>query len=643
MTQMLKAGEGPGNYKAIMKISAHHDGVREVYLAEDSAGRKVALTVFNTDSKRYAPSDPSELEGEYPDFIDEIRFMMKNSGMDNLPELIDRGYYATEGHRYAWMVQNYVDGERLDSLIRNLGYLDLTDAVEITLRIGKIVEKVTDFTNGGGHYNISPDNVLVSLRNNEIDSKGVHLVGFSNIGPLCQGAHHIDLATFDKRMRTPEADLGIFTSRTDVYALGMLLMSMISGYPSKIETADGIFNLSETDFDDITALDYYRSLWRQADKTLSQSFRLILHKATALPAANRFANVRKFCEYIAKISGSYRNPKLEQEDDAKHEENVDKQPVPTEEGNLTVNEGMENLRRETCKAKELKGSGCRALDDVAGMAELKEIFRRDFIRILRNPKVAEAYGIKPSNCTLLYGPQGCGKTFIAEKAAQESGLKYKTVSPSDLGSIYVHGSQQKISDLFDEAEKKAPMILIFDEFDAIVPNRESDNSGSQANEVNEMLTQLNNCAARGIYVLATTNRPTLLDPAILRKGRIDHTFYVPLPDKEARSALFRMETEKRPHEGMDYEALAESTENHTCSDISFIVEETARLCFEETIERGLKDPLPLSMERMMRVIRQTPSSVSDAQRMQYLDIKARMESGTKESVRKKVGFTLCLK
>ena len=281
-----------------------------------------------------------------------------------------------------------------------------------------------------------------------------------------------------------------------------------------------------------------------------------------------------------------------------------------------------------------------ALDEVAGMDDLKALFRRDFIRIVRNPKVVQAYGIKPSNCTLLYGPQGCGKTFIAEKAAQESGLKYKIVNPSELGSIYVHGSQQKIAELFAEAEKNGPMILIFDEFDAIVPKRDSDLNGNQANEVNEMLTQLNNCASRGIYVLATTNRPSLLDPAIMRKGRIDRTVYVSLPDNEARAELFRIEIEKRPNAGIDYELLAKATENYTGSDISFIVEESARLCFEETLDRQLEEPLPLSMTRLMDVIKNTHSSVSEIQRKEYLELKAKMEDKQADNGRKKVGFVL---
>lgn len=82
---------------------------------------------------------------------------------------------------------------------------------------------------------------------------------------------------------------------------------------------------------------------------------------------------------------------------------------------------------------------------------------------------------------MLYGPQGCGKTFIAEKAAQESGLRYKIVNPSDFGSIYINGAQEKIAETFKEAEKNAPMILIFDEFDAIAPKRDGDINPHQAN------------------------------------------------------------------------------------------------------------------------------------------------------------------
>ena len=113
------------------------------------------------------------------------------------------------------------------------------------------------------------------------------------------------------------------------------------------------------------------------------------------------------------------------------------------------------------------------------------------------------------------------------------------VKPSDIGSIYVHGSQGMIADVFSKAESRSPVILCFDEFDAMVPARSmTENSPNQANEVNEFLVQLNNCAERGIYVLAMTNRPDMIDRAVLRKGRIDELIYVPLPDREARKGVF---------------------------------------------------------------------------------------------------------
>ena len=156
------------------------------------------------------------------------------------------------------------------------------------------------------------------------------------------------------------------------------------------------------------------------------------------------------------------------------------------------------------------------------------------------------------------------------------------VNPSQFGSIYVHGSQGKIAEAFDDALKQAPMILIFDEFDAVVPSR--DKADNQANEVNEMLTQLNNCADRGIYVICTSNRPDMIDPAVLRAGRVDEKYYVDLPDEEARRELFALELGKRPcAPDIDFERLCEATDGYTCGDISFVVKETARECFEEAV------------------------------------------------------------
>ena len=111
------------------------------------------------------------------------------------------------------------------------------------------------------------------------------------------------------------------------------------------------------------------------------------------------------------------------------------------------------------------------------------------------------------------------------------------VKTSDLASIYIHGSQEKIGSLFKQAQEKAPSVLCFDEFDALVPNRSNIDNTSMSGEVNEFLSQLNNCSKKGIFVIATSNRPDKIDPAVLRTGRIDKQIYVPLPDLDARKEM----------------------------------------------------------------------------------------------------------
>lgn len=446
--------------------------------------------------------------------------------------------------------QEYIKGDSLDAEIRRQEVIPLKDALEIVKRVSFIVDAVARFTRGGGHYNISANNIIVRYEGDEL--KDVRLVGFTNIGTSYSGRSSIGEDDLDKCFRTPETHKGIHSHKSDIYSLGMVHLLMLTGYPKVITTEHYSIDLgcATVDMTDISSMEFYKALWKLGDKNLSNALRLVLRKATEISTTGRLATIEKFNEFLAKIE------RQELKTHTITEETKPERATATfgyRGGPQPAVPLIEtaDIIGATNPLKKNK-SGREALDEVAGMADLKALFRRDFIRIVRNPKVAQAYGIKPSNCTLLYGPQGCGKTFIAEKAAQESGLKYKIVNPSELGSIYVHGSQQKIAELFAEAEKNGPMILIFDEFDAIVPKRGSDLNGNQANEVNEMLTQLNNCASRGIYVLATTNRPSLLDPAIMRKGRIDRTVFVSLPDNEARAELFRIEIEKRPNIGIDY-------------------------------------------------------------------------------------------
>lgn len=263
------------------------------------------------------------------------------------------------------------------------------------------------------------------------------------------------------------------------------------------------------------------------------------------------------------------------------------------------------VKREPQPETRKKGRG---FSDVAGMDELKRLVTEGFINVLHNRDCASAYGIKPPSL-LFYGPAGCGKTFFAEKIAEEVGINFVKVNPDDIASTLVHGTQEKIGELFHNAEKKAPTLMFFDEFDAMVPKRSADDHHYQNGEVNEFLCMLNNAADRGVYVLAATNHPERIDKAVLRAGRIDELIYVDMPDKTARESLFRLSLSKLPAEKeIDYAKLAELTAGYNCSDITHIVQIASRKMFNETI-KAKGQPYKLISQTLLEqaISRQSPS------------------------------------
>ena len=174
---------------------------------------------------------------------------------------------------------------------------------------------------------------------------------------------------------------------------------------------------------------------------------------------------------------------------------------------------------------------------VAGMRSVKAMLERDVLLPLVEPTLFAKYKLLPPNGILFYGLPGCGKTHIARALAQKAEREFIEVKPSDLGSIYVHGSQGKIRRLFDEAAEKSPCLLFFDELDALVPAR-GRAGGYQDKQVNEFLVQLNNCSERGLLVVGATNRLDSIDSAVSRPGRIDKRVFIGLPDVEAGAELF---------------------------------------------------------------------------------------------------------
>lgn len=295
--------------------------------------------------------------------------------------------------------------------------------------------------------------------------------------------------------------------------------------------------------------------------------------------------------------------------------------------------------QETSSTSKLSKKRGKGLADVAGMQKLKELVVDGFINVLKHKECAAAYGIKPPSL-LMYGPAGCGKTFFAEKVAEELGIHFMKVVPDDLACTWVHGTQQKIGELFREAEKKAPTLIFFDEFDAMVPKR-SDNDANQAynGEVNEFLCMLNNASERGVYVLAATNHPERIDRAVLRTGRIDEMIYVDMPDREARENLFRLSLSHRPvAEDLDYGRLATLTEGYNCSDIDYIVKSASRMMFNVSIKQSDCDYEKITQHLLEETIARKSPSVSSKDIREYERVRSEFSPKDEKKNDVRLGF-----
>lgn len=232
------------------------------------------------------------------------------------------------------------------------------------------------------------------------------------------------------------------------------------------------------------------------------------------------------------------------------------------------------------KKKKKKAAPSKGFAAVAGMEELKEQLRNEVLWPLNNKEVMEKYQLHTLNGMLLYGPPGCGKTYIAEKFAEESGMNYKFVSAGSLGSCYIHQTASNVKKMFEDAKAQAPCILCIDEIDSLLPDRSQVGvEGANADlveSVNEFLSHMNNCSKDGIFVIGSTNNPLALDTAVLRTGRMDKVIYVGLPDKDSRKALIEYNLRNRPKEkGIDMDELANLTDGMNASDIEFMVNSVA--------------------------------------------------------------------
>jgi transitional endoplasmic reticulum ATPase len=224
--------------------------------------------------------------------------------------------------------------------------------------------------------------------------------------------------------------------------------------------------------------------------------------------------------------------------------------------------------------------------EIGGLVDVKEALKEAVEWPLKNPDAFKRIGITPPLGIMMYGPPGCGKTFIVKALANESGANFISIKGPELLSKWVGESEQHVRGVFKRAKQVAPCIVFFDEIDALAPRRGGD-SGSHVTEqvVSQLLTEMSGIEdMNGVVVIAATNRPDIVDPALLRPGRFDRLIYVPAPDKKARLEIFKIHTKAMPLKGVDLETLAEKTEGYSGADIEALVREAGLFALREDMK-----------------------------------------------------------
>ncbi|NJF24810.1 CDC48 family AAA ATPase [Thermococcus sp. Bubb.Bath] len=231
-------------------------------------------------------------------------------------------------------------------------------------------------------------------------------------------------------------------------------------------------------------------------------------------------------------------------------------------------------------------------DDVGGLEDVKQELREAVEWPLKYPEAFMGLGITPPKGILLYGPPGTGKTLLAKAVANESEANFIAIKGPEVLSKWVGESEKNIREIFRKARQAAPTVIFIDEIDAIAPRRGTDTNHVTDRLINQLLTEMDGIQENsGVVVIGATNRPDIIDPALLRPGRFDRLILVPAPDEKARLEIFKVHTKGVPlAKDVKLEELAKRTEGYTGADIAAAVREAAMLAMRRALQEGIIRP-----------------------------------------------------
>lgn len=571
-------------------VFPHKEGsYAQTYRVKDKDGKVKFLKLILKEELEFLQYDKS---GEIIEV--EIAKILKHK---NLCTYVDSGSLEKDGHQLEYIVTEYIKGENLNDHIARNKELSQLEIKQIMAALLSALDYIHTLPRPIIHNEVCVENILLDVIGNYNNLKLIDFGAsrFLDLKADNQSWHNQNLLYV-----ATERLLGKSCVQSDLFSAGVVLYKLMFGVmPWDVNLAG--LTLQQQ----VQAIIEKRSTPLTVPNIqimeMDQNLLKIMVKALAPESNQRFASAKDFLDAI--------------------EGKTESDSVP-----LSMTR-MQKVESESSLSPK-KGNG---FADVAGMSQIKEMMKKKIINILKDPERAEKFKIQIPNGMLLYGPPGCGKSFIAEKFAEEAGYNYMFVKSSDLASIYVHGSQEKIGKLFDDARKNAPAIINFDEFEALVPDRSKVNNASESGEVNEFLSQMNNCGKDRVFVIASSNRPDLIDPAVRRKGRLDQIIYIPVPDKEARKEIFKIHMSGRPaKKNIDYIKLAGMTENYVASDIAYIVNDAAVRAFEDDVE--------ISQDLLEEVIKENTPSISAKDLQFYENIRKQLENNQNIETRRPIGF-----
>ena len=576
-----------GNY--IVSFLIKEGEYAESYRVKDMNGKNYFLKLFH-----YAKLHRNQYDTNGNILEIEISKFLSHT---NVLSYHDCGELALMGQRFAYVVYDFIAGETVAQKTAREHRCSVYEAKVIITGVLDGLKFLHSLEDPIIHNELTLQNVMLDMSDG--NSKPI-IIDFGHARFLSQDYKSFYKEGLNPFFMAPETFNGVYSVQSDLYSVGAMLYTLLFGQPPHfIDLSE--YQQSRDSLEDTLAAERQNPI-RILNTNLyelDEQLIRIIEKSLANDIQQRFSSAD---EFIKTLKGEIEILPLERASD-------------------------KDSHQQTKNIK--KGNG---FADIVGMTELKERLQFDVIDLIKNPEEAKSWGIKIPNGLLFYGPPGCGKTYFAEKFAEEAGCNFIQAHCSDIASPYIHGGQNKISELFKEARKNAPTILFLDEIDAMLTDRSKQSNVSESGEVNEFLTQLNNCGQDGVIVIGATNNPSQIDRAALRSGRLELKYYIAQPDKEARQGLFELYLKHTKVDfGIDYTKLASQTGNYIAAEIKLIVEEAVRLSRRRKLRY-------VTMDVLEEIINEHKPDLTEQDIAKYEKIKEEFDGTKKKEDHHRIGF-----